>query len=160
MNSFEFASVLLLAFGVYILYACVQLKVSGEPTKGVMVGSRVNLKNAKDMEGFKKYVFKKCLFVGIALVVLALATVGFSFLEKGRWLMIAGTSGGVHLLHEDDFLCTADLYLRAGCGGSETEKESHEGKPESREEKEIKNETGKAVSHEGGGFCDEYVLVR
>lgn len=37
MNSFEFASVLLLAFGVYILYACVQLKVSGEPTKGVMV---------------------------------------------------------------------------------------------------------------------------
>lgn len=93
MNSFEFASVLLLAFGVYILYACVQLKVSGEPVKGVMVGSRVNLKNAKDMEGFKNYVFKKCLFVGIALVVLSLATVGFSFLESGRWLMIVTMLG-------------------------------------------------------------------
>lgn len=93
MNTFEFASILLLAFGVYILYACVQLKVSGEPTKGVMISSRVNYKNAKDLEGFKEYVFKRCLFVGVALVVLALATVGFSFLEQGRWLMLVTMFG-------------------------------------------------------------------
>lgn len=84
---------LLLAVGVYILYACVQLKVSGEPTKGVMVSSRVNLKNAKDIEGFKKYVFKKCLFIGTALVVLSLANVGISFLNTGRWLMLVTMLG-------------------------------------------------------------------
>lgn len=74
MNTFQFISLLILAFGIYLIYSCVQLKVSGIPTKGVMVSGRFNLKNAKDLPGFIKYVYMKSLICGLIIFVLAVVS--------------------------------------------------------------------------------------
>lgn len=83
MTTYEFISVLLIAFGMFLIYACVQLKVSGVPTKGVLISSRINFKNAKDPEGFKNYIYGRCIAIGAGLMVVSFIAIVLSKTSAG-----------------------------------------------------------------------------
>lgn len=54
--------------GAYLIYSVVQMKRTGELTKGVMVRKDADLSNAKDIPGFIDYMYGKTIVVGICTI--------------------------------------------------------------------------------------------
>ncbi|MDO4513414.1 MAG: hypothetical protein Q4B72_05200 [Lachnospiraceae bacterium] len=88
MDTYQFICIVVMAFGMYLIYSCVQLKVSGVPTKGVMISGRINFKNAKDVPGFTAYVFKRCLIVGISIFVISIVSLIANIYQAGPFVSL------------------------------------------------------------------------
>lgn len=66
---FGFMDVIVLACGVYILYAYYLLVAKNEIKEGVLVAKGTPVKKCKDFEGYKKYMAPKVLVFGISACI-------------------------------------------------------------------------------------------
>ena len=55
--------------GVYLIYASVQMKRTGELKQGIMVRKDADLSAAKDIPGFIRFMYAKTIVVGVCTCV-------------------------------------------------------------------------------------------
>lgn len=64
--------ILVICMGLYVMWAAWQLKTEGKINRQVMRSPNKDAKTIKDLEGFQKFVFPKCMLVGVLVVVLGI----------------------------------------------------------------------------------------
>lgn len=65
MGGFGIFDMLIAASGVYLAYAAVMMKKSGEIKSGVIVNKDIDVNKIKDKEGFINYMYGKVLLIGL-----------------------------------------------------------------------------------------------
>lgn len=73
MNMSMFLDMIIIAFGVYMVYAAVVLKTRNEITANIMLPKDVKPEHIQDMEGFVAFTYPKTLGIGILTIVMGLA---------------------------------------------------------------------------------------
>lgn len=84
--------IIVIAMGFYVIWAAVQLKTNGTISSQVMKSPNRDVKNVQDLPGFQKFVFPRCLVMGLLVVFLgafSLATDAFA------WFQNHGAASGV-----------------------------------------------------------------
>ena len=61
--------VLIVGFGVYLIYCAVKMKRTGELTKGVIIRKDADLTKAPDVPGFIRYMYAKVIAIGICTCI-------------------------------------------------------------------------------------------
>ncbi len=64
-----FLDVFIAGFGLYLIYAAVNMKRTGELAKGIMVSRDADLSKAKDIPGFIRYMYGKTIAIGACSAV-------------------------------------------------------------------------------------------
>lgn len=62
--------IIVIAMGFYVIWAAMQLKTNGTISSQVMKSPNRDVKNVQDLPGFQKFVFPRCLVMGILVVFL------------------------------------------------------------------------------------------
>lgn len=55
--------------GVYVLYALILMKTSGEIKTSVLMNKDVDLKKCKDLEGYKRFIAPRMLVFGVCALI-------------------------------------------------------------------------------------------
>lgn len=63
---------IVIAMGAYVVWASLRLWRNGAVSGQVMKSPDRDVKNIRDLDGFRKFVFPRCLVMGILIVLLGL----------------------------------------------------------------------------------------
>jgi len=69
MDTFLIFDVLIFGCGIYLIYAALKMKKTGEIDSTAIVGKNCNLNKAKDKQGFIDYMYKKSIIMGILIMI-------------------------------------------------------------------------------------------
>jgi hypothetical protein len=70
----EVISILIIASGIYVLYAAIRLKNDGQINKSLMISPSQpeDRKNCKDIQGFQKFMFPRTLALSLVTILLGI----------------------------------------------------------------------------------------
>jgi len=69
LDTFLIFDVLIFGCGIYLIYAALKMKKTGEIDSTAIVGKNCNLNKAKDKQGFIDYMYKKSIIMGILIMI-------------------------------------------------------------------------------------------
>lgn len=76
--------ILIVGFGLYLIYCAVRMKQTGELTKGVIVRKDADLSKAPDVPGFIRYMYGKVIAIGICTTICgAIGIVNDTYMQLG-----------------------------------------------------------------------------
>ena len=84
--------VLIIGFGLYLIYCAVKMKRTGELTKGVIIRKDADLTKAPDVPGFIRYMYAKVIAIGICTCICGtLGIINDTYMQLG--MMYLGVIG-------------------------------------------------------------------
>lgn len=69
------------AFGIYIIYSCVDMKVRGNIRGGMMLPKGIEPKHCKDPAGYISFIFPKMAAVGVVSLVCGILGLLMDYLQ-------------------------------------------------------------------------------
>lgn len=79
-GTFGFMDILIVFCGAYLIYISVQMKRTGEINSSI-VGKRIDMKKAKDPQGYIDYMYLKTIIMGI----IVMASGALNYLNDNYW---------------------------------------------------------------------------
>lgn len=79
-GTFGFMDILIVFSGAYLIYISVQMKQTGEINPAI-VGKSIDIKKAKDPQGYIDYMYLKSIIMGIVVMVGG----GLNYLNDNYW---------------------------------------------------------------------------
>lgn len=68
-TSFGIFDIIIIISGVYLIYASINMKRTGEISGSAIVGKGYDVKKAKDPQGFIDYMYMKSIVLGVLVVI-------------------------------------------------------------------------------------------
>ena len=89
----EVISILIIASGIYVLYAAIRLKNDGQINKSLMISPSqpADRTNCKNIQGFQKFMFPRTLALSLVTILLGIWELAGNcrllqfFWESGNW---------------------------------------------------------------------------